>query len=286
VKKGNNDGVSLAPLEPGDAEPLRRFWSRLSPETRYRRFMIPLASLEAAHLERLLDVDHSDREAMVALVEGEIVGVARYARRAPRPDAAELAVVVADAWQRRGVATRLLSALAHRARRAGIVCFEVMTLADNPAALGLLHRLRPAARLAFSQGVLTGTVSIGGGADVDPRPFTPAAQPGRGRIGVTAAPFIRRGPDVAVDLARRAERLGYPEGAGGSPAAAEGPRLSEDRGAGAGGPQDGPPTWRRPRTPAWNAGAGTRCWPSGCRRVGRGTCTGRPGSSWRGTASS
>jgi probable F420-dependent oxidoreductase len=44
---------------------------------------------------------------------------------------------------------------------------------------------------------------------MDPRPVTPAAQPGGGRLGVTAAPFIRRGPDAAVDLARRAQRLGY-----------------------------------------------------------------------------
>jgi GNAT superfamily N-acetyltransferase len=111
---------------------------------------------------RLLDVDHRDREATVAVVEGEIVGVARYARRDSGPDGAELAVVVADAWQRRGIATRLLPALAACARRAGIVCFEVVTLAGNPTALGLLHRLRPAARLTFSQGVLSGTVSIGG----------------------------------------------------------------------------------------------------------------------------
>lgn len=156
---------SLAQLEPGDAEPLRRFWSCLSPETRYRRFMIPLASLEVAHLKRLLDVDHRDREAIVAVVEGEIVGVARYARRDSRAGAAGLAVVVADAWQRRGVATCMLSALAEQARRAGIVCFEVMTLADNPAALGLLRRLRPATRLAFSHGTLSGSVSIGGGDD-------------------------------------------------------------------------------------------------------------------------
>jgi GNAT superfamily N-acetyltransferase len=154
---------SLAQLEPGDGEPLRRLWSRLSPETRYRRFMSPLVSLEEALLERLLDVDHSNREAIVAVVEGEIVGVARYARRESRPDAADLAVVVADGWQRQGVATRLLSALAARATQAGIVGFEVMTLAGNPAARGLLHRLWPAARLALSDGVLSGTVAIAGG---------------------------------------------------------------------------------------------------------------------------
>lgn len=152
---------SLTRLEPDDSEALQRFWSRLSPETRYRRFMIPLPSLDASHLERLLDIDHWDREAIVALVDGEIVGMASYGRVEPRRDAADLAVVVADAWQRRGLATRLLAALAARARQAGIARFEVMIQGDNRAALGLLRCLTPTARLDFMQGVLSGTVSIG-----------------------------------------------------------------------------------------------------------------------------
>lgn len=151
---------ALAQLEPGDGELLRRFFYRLSPETVYRRFMSPLARPEQARPERLLDVDHGDREAILAVIDGEIVGVARYSRRA-HSNSADLAVVVADAWQRRGVATRLLSTLAAFARRAGIARFEVMTLADNRAAVGLLRRLWPEARLACSQAVLEGSISIG-----------------------------------------------------------------------------------------------------------------------------
>jgi hypothetical protein len=71
----------LAQLEPGDGEALRRLFHRLSPETVYRRFMSPLARPEQARPERLLDVDHMDREAIVAVVAGEIVGVARYSRQ-------------------------------------------------------------------------------------------------------------------------------------------------------------------------------------------------------------
>jgi RimJ/RimL family protein N-acetyltransferase len=167
----------LTPLEPSEAEALRRFWSRLSLETRYRRFMIPLASLEASHLERLLNVDHRDREAIVAAVDGEIVGMASYARIESRRDVAELAVVVADAWQRRRLATRLLSALSARARRAGIARLEVVMQTDNGAALGLLRRLRPGARLAFSQGVLSGTVSIEGNGETSGVPRSTPAWP-------------------------------------------------------------------------------------------------------------
>src|SRR5262245_51411164 len=101
---GTAQTPALARLEPGDGELLRRFFYRPSPETVYRRFMSPLARPEQARPERLLDVDHRDREAILAVVDGEIVGVARYSRRG-RSDSADLAVVVADAWQRRGVAT-------------------------------------------------------------------------------------------------------------------------------------------------------------------------------------
>lgn len=85
--------------------------------------------------------------------------MASYARVESRRDGADLAVVVADAWQRQGLATRLLSALSARARQAGITRFEVIIQGDNSAALGLLRRLKPAARLDFSQGVLSGTAS-------------------------------------------------------------------------------------------------------------------------------
>jgi len=159
---GAGGSPSLTQLELDDSEALQRFWSRLSPETRYRRFMVPLPSLDASHLERLLDNDHWDREAIVALVDGEVVGMASYVRMESRRDAADLAVVVADAWQRRGLATRLLSALSGRARQAGIARFEVMIQGDNGAALGLLRCLRPTARLELSGGVLSGSVSIGG----------------------------------------------------------------------------------------------------------------------------
>ena len=158
---GTAQAPALAQLEPSDGDLLRRFFYRLSPESVYRRFMSPLARPEQARPERLLDVDHRDREAILAVVDGEIVGVARYQRRA-HSDSADLAVVVADAWQRQGVATRLLSALAASARRAGIARFEVTTQADNRAALGLLRRLRPDSMLAYAQAVYEGTISIGG----------------------------------------------------------------------------------------------------------------------------
>jgi RimJ/RimL family protein N-acetyltransferase len=152
-------GVGLAQLEPSDSEALRRLFYRLSPETLYRRFMSPVTRPEQTRPDRLLDVDHRDREAIVAVDAGEIVGVARYVRL-PGSDAAELAVVVADEWQRQCLATRLLAALARQALAVGIQRFTLTMQADNRPILRLVRRVDPSARLALSYGVYETTVPV------------------------------------------------------------------------------------------------------------------------------
>jgi RimJ/RimL family protein N-acetyltransferase len=151
--------VSLAQLETTDGEALRRMFFRLSPASVYRRFHSPIVRPEQAHPERLLDVDHHDREAVVAVVDGEIVGVARYARW-PGTDRADLAVVVADDWQRKGLATRMLSGLADLALSAGIEDFTASVQGDNQPALGLLRRFRPLQRPSFSDGLCEMTLPV------------------------------------------------------------------------------------------------------------------------------
>jgi RimJ/RimL family protein N-acetyltransferase len=151
--------VGLARLEPSDGEALRRLFYRLSPETIYRRFHSPVVRPEQAHPERLLDVDHYDREAVVAVVDGEIVGVARYFRR-PGAGSAELAIVVADDWQRQGLGTRMVGGLAELARAAGVDCFTATIQPDNRPALALLRRFHPAGA-TFSRGLCEATVRIG-----------------------------------------------------------------------------------------------------------------------------
>jgi RimJ/RimL family protein N-acetyltransferase len=138
---------------------LRRFFFRLSPETLYRRFHSPITRPEQAQPQRLLDVDHHDREAVVAVVGGEIVGVARYARR-PGADTAEVAVVVADSWQRQGLATRMLTVLAELAQAAGVRRFTLEMQADNRPVLRLVRRMYPEAALTHEQGMYETTVSI------------------------------------------------------------------------------------------------------------------------------
>jgi len=151
--------VQIRPLEADDLERLRRLFFRLSPTSVYRRFMSPIVRPSEAGLRRLVDLDHRDREALAAVVDGEVVGVARYVRGS-EPGLAEVAVVVEDAWQHRGIGGLLLKRLAARARRRGIYAFTATMLGENRAAARLLRSLSPGARFRVSYGEVEAEIPL------------------------------------------------------------------------------------------------------------------------------
>jgi GNAT superfamily N-acetyltransferase len=145
AKLRDGSRVDVRPVRPDDRELLREGFARLSPESRYRRFLVPVNRLSDEWLTYLTEVDHHDHEAIAALdpKTGRGVGVARFVRAKERPDAAEAAVTVADEWQGRGLGTLLLELLAARARDEGIRVFTALVLAGNDDMLDLLRRLGP-----------------------------------------------------------------------------------------------------------------------------------------------
>jgi GNAT superfamily N-acetyltransferase len=128
-----------------DRELLLRGFERLSPESRYRRFLAPMPELTEGMVRYLTEIDHHDHEAMIALDEetGEGVGVARYVCDQDRPEVAEVAVTVIDDWQGRGLGTLLLEVISARAREEGITTFTALMLATNEEMIDLLKRLDP-----------------------------------------------------------------------------------------------------------------------------------------------
>jgi ribosomal protein S18 acetylase RimI-like enzyme len=134
-----------------DIERLRRMFTRLSPDSIYRRFFSPVHEPSRTALLWLTNVDHGSRDALVALDGDEIVAVARYDGQADRKSA-EIAVTVEDAWQHLGVGRRLTKRLARRAIDNGIESFEAVVQPDNRAALGLLRKLSPEASVRFDRG--------------------------------------------------------------------------------------------------------------------------------------
>jgi len=105
------------------------------------RFLRRKDELTPAELRYFTDIDHHDHEALGALdhAGGRGVGVARYVRDTSDPQAAEIAVTVADDWQGRGLGTELLARLSGRARAEGIHRFTALVSADNAAMAGLLR---------------------------------------------------------------------------------------------------------------------------------------------------
>jgi acetyl coenzyme A synthetase (ADP forming)-like protein len=133
------DGATahLRPIQAGDGDALRRFHGRLSPETVYFRFFTPRPRLSDEEVRRFTEVDYHDRVAVVVILEDDIVAVARY----DRIDAtdAEIAFVVADAHQGRGIGTLLLEWLAAYAGANGITHFIAETLSHNRRMLDVFH---------------------------------------------------------------------------------------------------------------------------------------------------
>lgn len=143
--------VTIRAIEPADAYALLRMFDRLSPESLYHRFFTPMPQPRRAALLHLAGLDHQLHEAVVAEVDREIVGVARYDGRTGEDDA-EVAVIVDDAWQGRGLGTRLLHRLARVGARRGLVAFRAVVLGENRRALPFLRRLSPEAEVRFSSG--------------------------------------------------------------------------------------------------------------------------------------
>jgi acyl-CoA synthetase (NDP forming)/GNAT superfamily N-acetyltransferase len=126
--------VHLRPIRPDDAERLVALHSRLSERTRYLRYFGAYPQIPRRDLDRFVTVDYTDRVALVAELAGDLIAVGRYDRSpADPPDApAEVAFVVEDAHQGRGVGSVLLEHLAAAARERGVRAFMAYVLAENP----------------------------------------------------------------------------------------------------------------------------------------------------------
>ncbi len=135
--------VLIRPVCSMDAPLLADGFARLSPQSRWMRFLGAKTSLSAAELRYLTDVDHHDHEAIGALsvADGRGVGIARYVRDTNDPRSAEIAVTIVDDWQGRGLGTELLARLSDRARQAGIDRFTALVSTQNAAMAGLLRKL-------------------------------------------------------------------------------------------------------------------------------------------------
>jgi RimJ/RimL family protein N-acetyltransferase len=133
----------LRPLGSADRDGVAALFARLSPESRYRRFLSPKPELTPRELAFLTDIDHIRHEAFAAVDQRDdsIVGVCRYVHVVDRPGAAEVAVEVTDELQNMGIGTALARQTVQRARANGFALLTATTLWENRPPRALLRRL-------------------------------------------------------------------------------------------------------------------------------------------------
>ncbi|MDN5725427.1 MAG: GNAT family N-acetyltransferase, partial [Propionibacteriales bacterium] len=119
----------LRPIRPDDADELVAFYERVSAESKYLRFFAPYPRLSNADVQRFTVVDYTDRVALIMTVGEAMIAVGRYDR--VEADLAEVAFLVEDAHQGRGIAQLLLEHLAEAARERGITKFVAEVLPQN-----------------------------------------------------------------------------------------------------------------------------------------------------------
>jgi len=142
--------LRIRPISPQDRRRHWRFLCSLSLQTRYQR-LLSARGLLPGELQRMVRIDYRREMALVAVAdfdgEERELGVARYVRGdaddpgAALAPAAEFAIVVADAWQRRGIGALLLHALRQVAEDAGIRQLAGLTLATNTRMIRLARRM-------------------------------------------------------------------------------------------------------------------------------------------------
>ena len=138
--------VMLRPILPQDVELQRAFFRSLSAHSRYSRFMTRVNELPRALAERFTRIDYTSHLALVATIleDGRevMIGEARCVADERDPAICELAIAVADVWQRCGIALALLVRLERQAAELGFRRIVADTLVTNRAMLGLARRAR------------------------------------------------------------------------------------------------------------------------------------------------
>jgi acyl-CoA synthetase (NDP forming)/RimJ/RimL family protein N-acetyltransferase len=167
--------VQVRPVRPDDADRVRAFHARQSRESIYFRYFSPMPKLSQRELERLTEIDYVTRMAFVALLGDDVVGMGSYdVWREHRR--AEVAFIVDDQHQGRGIATVLLEYLTVAARENGLEGLTAQVLPTNRRMLSVFHRAGFQVSSSFDEGVVD--VELG----IEPTPESAALIDQRERV--------------------------------------------------------------------------------------------------------
>jgi len=173
VRLRSGDRVVVRSLRPDDEAGLGAMFDELSNSSRYQRFLAGKPTVSTRALRRLVDVDHRDHEALVAITpdrqdggdgdgDEKVIGEARWVRDDDDPTLAEMAITVADDWQQRGLGTALADDLARRAVDEGVDRFAAEVLTDNDGIRRLVEHVGDVDRADQGDGTAVLHVSTAG----------------------------------------------------------------------------------------------------------------------------
>jgi protein lysine acetyltransferase len=149
--------VVIRPIRTDDGPSLQAAYARLSPQSKYRRFLAPKPRLTEAETRYLVHIDGYDHLALVATPPDHpnwILAVARYVRLPEDPGLAEVAVVVADDLQNDGLGTAILARLALAAAARGITRLKATMLAENEPARRMVRAVAGGRMRAHHRGTV------------------------------------------------------------------------------------------------------------------------------------
>ena len=157
--------IRIRSIEPDDRDALVRFYSALSSDSLSRRFHGASTGIADQAAASFCGPDHEHREGLVAVVDeldaSEPRIVAHLCLEPCGPHEVEMAVAVADAWQRHGIGRRLLTAAMAWAGFHGIERLRASMLGSNVAILGLLRSMGTDLTLTMpSAGVVDATIGV------------------------------------------------------------------------------------------------------------------------------
>ncbi|MEM2943659.1 MAG: GNAT family N-acetyltransferase [Methanomassiliicoccales archaeon] len=135
--------VFFRPIKPTDEGMMKDLFYSFSEETVYQRFMGPKLAMPHRELQHFVNIDYDTRMAIVAVIREkertEIIGVGRYGLD-KKTNTAEVALVVRDDWQNRGIGSFLMNMLIRIGRERGIKAFTAEVFADNRRMLNLFYK--------------------------------------------------------------------------------------------------------------------------------------------------
>ena len=160
--------VRFRAIKPSDEEEMRRLFYRFSDKAIYYRYFTPIKTMPHEKMQAYVNVDYKDVLSVVGLVgppgQGRIIAEARFARHREKPYV-DVAFVVDEAYQGKGIATYLYRMLARLARQRGARGMTADVLATNQAMLKVFEKGGDPVKSHYEDGAYALTISFEGGDD-------------------------------------------------------------------------------------------------------------------------